>query len=42
MNRIREFFELDKIKQTGRNIRIAILDTGIFLHRDIENSVIFF
>ena len=42
MNRIREFFELEKIKQTGRNIRIAILDTGIFLHRDIENSVIFY
>ncbi len=45
MNRVREIVGCDDIrcrKYTGKNVGIAILDTGIFLHEDLKERVIAF
>lgn len=31
--------EVYKNGYTGKNVRIAVLDTGVFLHRDLRNRV---
>lgn len=40
MNKIRKIVNLSNVKQTGKNIRIAVLDTGIFPHIDLRNNII--
>lgn len=34
--------EVYKMGYTGKNVRIALLDTGVFLHSDLENRIVYF
>ena len=43
MNRIRKKLNLDAIHRsgiTGRGVNIAILDTGIYRHRDLSGNIV--
>ncbi len=45
MDRVKKIVNANKVYQmgyTGKNIRIALLDTGVYLHNEIRNNVIFF
>lgn len=45
MERVKRLVSAEKVYRfgyTGKNVRIAVLDTGIFLHRDIRNNVVCF
>ena len=42
MNRVKQIVHAQKVYRqgyTGKNVRIAVLDTGVFLHRDLVRNV---
>lgn len=45
MERVKRLVQAEQVYRqgySGKNVRIAILDTGVFLHRDIRGNVIYF
>ncbi|MBR3810717.1 MAG: S8 family peptidase [Agathobacter sp.] len=45
MERAKEIVHAENVYRkgfTGKNVRIAILDTGVFLHRDLKSKVVLF
>lgn len=45
MDRVKQVVNAKRVYEkgyTGKNIRIALLDTGVFIHRDIRNKVAYF
>ena len=42
MNHIKSSINLCNISQTGKNIRIVILDSGVYQHTDLEGRIIVF
>ena len=45
MERVKRLVQAERVYRqgySGKNVRIAILDTGVFLHRDIRGNVIYF
>lgn len=45
MDRVKQLVNAGRVYQngyTGKGVRIALLDTGVFVHKDIENKVVYF
>ncbi|MGN0414400.1 MAG: S8 family peptidase [Agathobacter sp.] len=45
MDRVKRLIQAERVYRqgySGKNIRIAVLDTGVFLHRDIRSNVVYF
>ena len=45
MERAKEIVHAENVYRkgyAGRGVRIALLDTGVFLHRDLKCKVVFF
>ena len=45
MNRVKQMVHAQKVYRqgyTGKNVRVAVLDTGVYLHRDLAQNVIGF
>lgn len=45
MERVKQLVQAERVYgqgYSGKNVRIAVLDTGTFLHRDIRGSVVYF
>lgn len=45
MNRVKQVVNANKVYKdgyTGKGVRVALLDTGVFLHKDIRENIVFF